>query len=359
MEIGEPDFPTPPVIVEAGAKALRAGRIHYTAAAGLPELREAIALHYRERYAIDIESGRVFITPGASGALLLILSALIEAGDEVLLADPGYPCYANFVRLLGGTPTAVPVQADSNFHLAVSSIDTHWRAATRGTILASPANPTGMLIDGTAMAELIAATEARGGFVVSDEIYHGLEYGPRAHSALEYSQQVFVVNSFSKYYGMTGWRLGWTIVPEDCVETLERIAQNIFISAPTHSQLAALAAFTPANIEELERRREVLRTRRDYLVSALEGLGFVLPTHPQGAFYIYADCSKFTQDSFRFAWQLLDQAHVAITPGKDFGHHQAQTFVRFSYTASMERLSAGVERLEKFLLQHGGTRGQG
>jgi len=354
MEIGEPDFPTPPCVVEAGIEALRTDKIHYTTAAGLPELREAIALHYRERCGVSLDCDRIIVTPGASGALLLLLSALVEQGDEVLLEDPGYPCYANFVRILGGCVGQVPVGSEDGFHLTAAMADSQWGPRTRGLLLASPANPTGAVMPKGHLAELVELANVRDGFLVVDEIYQGLEYGTRSHSALEFSPQAFVVNSFSKYYGMTGWRLGWAVVPEDYAELAQRIAQNIFIAAPTHSQLAALAAFSAANGEELQRRREVFRSRRDFLVNALLDLGFSLPTLPEGAFYVYADCSRFTDDSFDFAWRLLETVGVAVTPGKDFGVNQPERFLRFAYTTSMERLETGVQRIEGFLREFGG-----
>lgn len=354
MEIGEPDFPTPPCVVEAGIEALRTDKIHYTTAAGLPELREAIARHYHERCGVSLDCGRIIVTPGASGALLLLLSALVEQGDEVLLEDPGYPCYANFVRILGGCVRQIPVGPQDGFHLTGAVADSQWGARTRGLLIASPANPTGAVIQKGRLAELVALAGARDGFLVVDEIYQGLEYETRSPSVLELSPEAFVVNSFSKYYGMTGWRLGWAVVPEGYAELAQRIAQNIFIAAPTHSQLAALVAFSPANGEELQRRREIFRCRRDFLVKALLGLGFNLPNVPEGAFYVYADCSRFTDDSFDFAWRLLETVGVAVTPGRDFGVNQPEHFLRFAYTTSMERLETGVQRIEHFLRGCGG-----
>jgi aspartate/methionine/tyrosine aminotransferase len=339
MEIGEPDFPTPPLIVQAGIDAIATGEVKYTSAAGLPALREAIARFYAEHYCVDVSPERIFITPGASGAFLLILAGLLSAGDEVLLSDPGYPCYPNFVRLFGAEPRLVPVGAASNFQLNVELLAPHWTPSTRGVIMASPSNPTGTLADAATLRTIAEETSQRGAFWVSDEIYHGLVYGESAHSALEFSDQVFVANSFSKYFGMTGWRLGWAVVPDSFIELAERLAQNLFISAPTHSQIAALAAFSADNLAELERRRVEFAARRDFLLRELPKLGLVLPVQPQGAFYIYADCSGWTDNSFQLAWRLLEEAHVAVTPGKDFGVYQQERYLRFAYTASVERLA--------------------
>lgn len=349
MEIGEPDFPTPPAIVRAGIESIAGGEVKYTSAAGLPALREAIARHYAETYGVDVPARRVFITPGASGAFLLILAGLLEPGGEVLLSDPGYPCYPNFVRLFGGEPRLLPVGAASNFQLDADILARHWTAQTQGVVMASPSNPTGTLVNAETLRSIAGLVEQRGGFWLSDEIYHGLVYGERARSALEFSDKVFVANSFSKYYGMTGWRLGWAVVPADFTELAERLAQNLFISAPTHSQTAALAAFSPETKAELERRRREFAIRRDFLLQELPGLGFAIPVQPQGAFYIYADCSRWTDDSFAWAWRLLEEAHVAVTPGKDFGLNEPQRYLRFAYTASVDRLAEGLRRIRGFL----------
>jgi aspartate/methionine/tyrosine aminotransferase len=280
MEIGEPDFPTPPAVVRAGIEFLAKGEVKYTPAAGLAALREAIARFYAERYNVDVPTSRIFVTPGASGAVLLALAGLIERGGEVLLPDPGYPCYPNFVRLLGGEPRFVPVGAESNFQLDAETLSRHWTPKARGVVMASPSNPTGTMADSGTLQGIAEFLDAHGGFWLSDEIYHGLVYGEPARSALEFSEQAFVVNSFSKFFGMTGWRLGWAVVPEPFVGLAERLAQNLFISAPTHSQMAALAAFSPDNLAELERRRREFETRRDFLLQELPGLGFGIPVMP-------------------------------------------------------------------------------
>lgn len=349
MEIGEPDFPAPPRVVQAALDAIRGGDIKYTPAGGLPELREAIAAHTARCHGVGIRPERVFVTPGASGGFLLVMGLLVDTRARIALADPGYPCYPNFVRLFGGEPVPIPVDERSGFNLDVKLLDAHWDEAMAGAVIASPANPTGSIMAPTVMNPLIGFVEGRGGFLISDEIYHGLEYGARSHSALEFSSHAFVINSFSKYFGMTGWRLGWAIVPEPFVDMAERLAQNIFIAAPTHSQFAALAAFDPANLDELERRRRIFQERRDILCEGLARLGFSIRARPDGAFYVYADCSRFTADSRVFARHLLDRAGVAVTPGLDFGAHHPERYVRFCYTASSERLVEGLARISQFL----------
>jgi aspartate/methionine/tyrosine aminotransferase len=347
MEIGEPDFPTAPAIVQAGMAALEAGRTHYTPALGLPELRAAIAASYPAQARPD--AGRVAVTPGASGALQLIFAALVNPGDQVLMADPGYPCNRHFVSLFEGEPLAIPVDASTGYQLNADLVCRHWTKRTVAVLLASPSNPTGTLIPPDEMARIVRAVEERGGVLIVDEIYHGLVYGEEAVTALTYSPNLFVVNSFSKYYGMTGWRLGWLVAPVSCIPAIDKLAQNIFLAASTPAQYAALAAFEPGVQQELQNRREIFRERRDFLLPALRELGFEIPLVPQGAFYLYADCSRFTDDSQAFALHLLEQAGVAITPGLDFGSHRAARHVRFSYANTLDNLREGVARLRNYL----------
>jgi len=350
MEIGEPDFPTPPAIIKAAQHHLEAGRgLGYTPAGGLPALRAAISDHYRDRFGMAPDPRRIFLTPGASGALTLILGLMVDPGDEVLIADPGYPCYPNFILLAGGVARSLPVDASTSFNLTASQIKASWGPKTRGVLLASPSNPTGTVMPRGTLQEVIETVEGFDGFVISDEIYHGLEYGEAAISALALSDQSFVINSFSKYFGMTGWRLGWAVVPEWAVEAAERLAQNLFISAPTLSQYAALSAFSIENREELERRREAFAKRREVLLHGLLDLGFGLSAQADGAFYVYADSSRFAADSETFARGLLDQAGVAVTPGTDFGIHGAKGHIRFAYTASVPRIHEALLRIQNFL----------
>jgi aspartate/methionine/tyrosine aminotransferase len=352
MEIGEPDFASPAPIVAAGIEALRAGETHYTPAAGLPALREAIAAHYRTRFGVHVPARRILVTPGASGALQLIAAALVDPGSRVLMTDPGYPCNRNFVYLFGGHPVAVPVGSRQHYQLDAAVLREHWDDNTVAALIASPSNPTGTVVSRPAMAQLLDVVRERGGHLIVDEIYQNLCYREAPFSALALGDDVFVINSFSKYFGMTGWRLGWLVAPEEFVEPLDILAQNLFLAAPTPAQHAALAAFTPATQAILESRREEFRVRRDYLLPALRALGFVIDCEPDGAFYLYADCSRLSDDSFAFANALLETAGVAITPGVDFGSWRAGRHVRFAYTTSLDQLRSGVERMAEFLKQN-------
>lgn len=349
MEVGEPDFTTPQPIIERGRLALAEGRTHYTQALGLPELRKAISDHYRRRYGLDITPSRIAVTPGASGALQLLLSVLINPGDGVLMADPGYPCNRNFVHLVGGIPQAIDVDAGSDYQLTGALVADSWQANTRAVLVATPSNPTGTMLSRRQLEEISRVVRDNGGFLIVDEIYQGLIYGAEDHSALEIGEHIFVINSFSKYFGMTGWRLGWLVAPEEKIEPLDRLAQNIFLSAPTPAQHAALAAFSADTQEILEQRREIFRQRRDYLLPALERLGFRFLTKPQGAFYLYGDSSQLTDDSTGFAHRLLEEQGVAVTPGMDFGNNAPERHLRFAYTTDMELLREGVERIGVFI----------
>jgi aspartate/methionine/tyrosine aminotransferase len=349
LEIGEPGFPTPEPIMEAGRKALADGHTHYTPAVGLPALREAIAGFYRDRHGVDVSPERIIITPGASGALLLVMAVLLDPGDQVLMADPGYPCNRHFVRTFEGQAVAVPVGPDTAYQLTAEHLESRWGNRSVAAMVASPANPTGTLVPVETMKRMLDLTTARSGRLIVDEIYHGLVYDDEAVTALAHSRDVFVINSFSKYFGMTGWRLGWIVAPEDYVRAIDKLAQNLFLAAPTPAQHAALAAFRPETLEILDARREAFRERRDFLLPALRELGFGIPVTPEGAFYIYADSSEFDADSQRLAERLLEEAGVAITPGLDFGHYRPEAHVRFAYTREIGELEEGVERLRRIL----------
>jgi len=349
MEIGEPDFPTPQPVIDAALQAVATGNMFYTPALGMPEVREAIARYYRERYGVTVPAERIVVTSGSSGALMLACILLVNPGDRVLMADPGYPCNRNFVRAMGGEPLEVPVGPDTDFQLTAQLAAAHWRERTVGVLVASPSNPTGTLVPAAELAAMAALARERGAALVVDEIYHGLTYEGECPTALACSDEVFVINSFSKYFGMTGWRLGWMVAPQRYVRELDKLSQNIYLSAPTPSQHAALAAFTPRNLAILEARRLEFKRRRDYLVPALRALGFDIHRDPQGAFYVYAGCSRLTADSFEFSRRLLEEAGVAITPGLDFGHNHPESYVRFAYTVAVERLEEGVRRIGAFL----------
>ncbi|MCW2294199.1 aspartate/methionine/tyrosine aminotransferase [Pseudomonas sp. BIGb0408] len=349
LEIGEPDFTTAAPIVAAGQAALAAGHTRYTAARGLPALREAIAAFYAQRYRLSIDPQRILITPGGSGALLLAASLLVDPGKHWLLADPGYPCNRHFLRLVEGAAQLVPVGPQERYQLTARAVADCWNADSVGALLASPANPTGTLLSAAELASLSQALKARGGHMVVDEIYHGLTYGVDASSVLEVDDDAFVLNSFSKYFGMTGWRLGWLVAPEEAVGDLEKLAQNLYISAPSMAQHAALACFEPQTLAILEERRAAFAERRDFLLPALRDLGFGISVEPQGAFYLYADISAFGGDAYGFCQHFLETEHVAFTPGLDFGRHQAGHHVRFAYTQSLPRLEQAVERIARGL----------
>ncbi|GMQ97121.1 MAG: pyridoxal phosphate-dependent aminotransferase [Gammaproteobacteria bacterium] len=349
MEIGEPDFVTPGPIVSAGIKALKAGHTHYTPAMGLPLLREKIASHYRDAYQTEVSPDQVVITPGSSGALQLVLAVAVNPGQKVLMADPGYPCNRHILRLLDGQAVMIPVGAETQYQLTPELIRRYWDDKTIAVLVASPSNPTGTMLDIEAMRSVVDTVRGCGGRLIVDEIYHGLVYEAATNTVLKVSPDVFVVNSFSKYYGMTGWRLGWLVAPASYVSAIDRIAQNLFLAASTPAQYAALAAFDVDTRAILLERRDVFRKRRDYLLPALRDLGFDVPVQPPGAFYIYANSSALSNDSFQLCMRLLDEAHVAITPGIDFGHNHAGQHVRFAYTTSIDKLKIGIDRLHKFL----------
>lgn len=349
LEIGEPDFATAEPIVRAGQAALAAGHTRYTAARGLPALREALAGFYARRYGVDIDPGRILITPGGSGALLLASALLVDPGRHWLLADPGYPCNRHFLRLVEASARLVPVGPDSAYQLTPELIGAHWDHDSVGALLASPANPTGSVLSRAALAGLSAALRARGGHLLVDEIYHGLTYGLDAPSVLEVDDEAFVLNSFSKYFGMTGWRLGWLVAPQAAVADLEKLAQNLYISAPTIAQHAALACFEEETLAILEARRAEFARRRDYLLPALRQLGFRIESEPEGAFYLYADISALGGDAQALCTHLLETEHVAVTPGLDFGHYRAGCHVRFAYTQSVPRLEQAVARIARAL----------
>ena len=350
MEIGQPDFSAPPQVELAAIEAIRSKTMGYTSALGLPALRAAIAAFYGTRYGIDLDPQRVIVTAGASGAFMLAMGALVEPDTEVLMADPSYPCNRNFVRLFGATPRCIPVDEAQAYQLAPADIETHWNPRTRGVLVATPSNPTGTSMPFDRLENIVELARARRGFFIGDEIYHGLQYSGQAwRTALEAGPDVYVVNSFSKYFAMTGWRLGWLIAPREAVRPIERLAQNAFISVSTPAQYAALAAFEPQTLALMEERRAELASRRAVLLPRLRELGFRIPLDPDGAFYIYADCAAFTSDSREFALRLLEEAGVAVTPGADFGSAQAERYVRIAYTRPIEELTEGLTRMRDFI----------
>ena len=349
LEIGEPDFTTAEPVVRAGQAALAAGHTRYTAARGLPALRQAISGFYRSHYGLDIDPERILVTPGGSGALLLASSLLVDPGRHWLLADPGYPCNRHFLRLVEGGAQLVPVGPETAYQLTPSLVQQHWNADSVGALVASPANPTGTVLSADELAALSASLHSRGGHLVVDEIYHGLTYGLDAASVLQVDDSAFVLNSFSKYFGMTGWRLGWLVAPPAAVPDLEKLAQNLYISASSIAQHAALACFSEEAMAIFEQRRQAFQQRRDFLLPALRELGFRIEVEPQGAFYLYADVSAFTDDAQAFCAHFLETEHVAFTPGLDFGFHRSNQHVRLAYTQEVPRLQEAVDRIARGL----------
>lgn len=353
LGIGEPDFTAPPAVLEALERAASAGLSGYSAPAGLSALREAIAGFYA-RFGAHVDPARVIVTAGASGALSLACAALVNPGDEVLMPDPSYPANSNFVLAAGGRPRLIPSTPAKRFQLSAADLREHWTARTRGAIIASPSNPTGTSVAQAELAELLAETRRRGGYTLMDEIYLALSYDGAPRSALALDDEVIVINSFSKYFNMTGWRLGWLIVPQPMVATVEKMAASLAICAPTLAQHAALACFQPDTLALYETRRLAFQQRRDFLLDAFQRLGIAVPVKPDGAFYIYADVSKWGMDSTDFAMRLLHEAGVAAVPGLDFGPAHASRTMRFAYTTGMERLEAAVDRIDGFLKGLGG-----
>jgi len=347
MEIGEPDFPSPAIVVEAGRQALDNKLTHYTPANGLPELRAAIANRYSDQANIDPD--RIVVTPGASGALQLVMALLLNPADGIMLADPGYPCNRHIASLFSADIQSVAVNEETDYQLSAELVEKNWQENTRLVLIASPSNPTGTLISQQELTTIYQLVQKKGASLVVDEIYHGLVYDQQAPSALSCGDQVFVINSFSKYYGMTGWRLGWLVMPGEFVEVANRLAQNMFLAAPTISQYAALAVFSDEAELELTRRRDVFHQRRDVLLPLIEQAGFKVRVVPAGAFYIYADCSAISDDSMKLCDTLLHQAGVAITPGADFGSNKSESYVRFSYANTVENLEEGMRRIQQFI----------
>ena len=355
LNIGAPDFTAPPLVQEAAQRAIQAGQSQYTQATGLPELRERISHWYLRRFGLDIPASRIVVTAGASAALQMACLALLDAGDEVLMPDPSYPCNRQFVSAADARAVLLPTTAAQRFQLSAAQVQQAWGPNTRGVLLASPSNPTGSSIDPAEMARIHQVVQSRGGVTLVDEIYLPLSYD--AHfgvSALALDEAVISINSFSKYFNMTGWRLGWMVLPPTLVPVIERLAQNLFICPSVVAQHAALACFDEESIALYESRRQAFAERRDYFVPALNALGLTVPVLPDGAFYAWADCSAACarlgiKDSWDFSFAVMERAHVAITPGRDFGPAHGAQFVRFSTASSMEQLHTAIERLRQML----------
>ncbi len=356
LNIGEPDFTAPPLVQAAAEKAIRDGQTHYTQATGLQPLRERISDWYQHRFGVNVPASRIVVTAGASGALQLACLALIESGDEILMPDPSYPCNRHFVSAAEGRAVLVPTTAEERFQLSADKVKAAWGPRTRGVLLASPSNPTGTSIHPDALRDIHQVVQSKGGITLVDEIYLGLSFEAQyGQTALALDEHIISINSFSKYFNMTGWRLGWMVVPEKLVPVIERLAQNLFICPSTIAQHAALACFEAESLALYEQRRTEFRARRDYFLPQLQAMGLNVPVMPDGAFYAWADCSAACaklglKDSWDFAFEIMNKAHVAITPGRDFGSAQTHNFVRFSTASSMEHLQEAVARLRAVLL---------
>jgi aspartate/methionine/tyrosine aminotransferase len=352
MSVGEPDFTAPEAVVEAASSALRRGVTQYTNALGLTSLREAISGHYRSAYGLEVDPARIVVTAGASAALLLACMALVDRDDEVLMPDPCYPCNRHFVAAADGTPILVPSGPAERFQLTAAQVEAHWTPRTRGVLLASPSNPTGTSIEPAELARIVDVVRPRGGFAIIDEIYQGLSYDAKPVTALSLGDDIVTVNSFSKYFNMTGWRLGWLVVPPRMTGVIEKLAQNLFICASALAQHAALACFEPATLGIYEARRLEFGRRRDYIVPALRSLGFEVPVVPDGAFYVYADTRRVNHpaagDSDALTKAMLHDAGVVLVPGMDFGFHARRDYIRLSYATAYPRLEEAVERLGTF-----------
>lgn len=343
LEVGEPDFDTPAHIVEAGMKALRTGKTHYTSSTGIPELRRAVADHYNNAYGVEVDPQHVVVTSGSSPGIFLVLASVLDPGCEIIMSNPHYACYPNFVRFLGGVPVFVPVSAEDGFQMNPKDVEQALTDKTRAILINSPSNPTGTVMDTDRMEKI-----ARLGVpIISDEIYHGLVYEGKEHSILEVTENAFVLNGFSKLYAMTGWRLGYLIALPHHVRPIRKMAQNFFISAADFVQWAGVEALTNPSDETVQ-MKNTFNQRRITMISRLREMGFKIYVDPTAAFYVLADARHFSTDSYRFAFEILEEARVGVAPGIDFGSN-AEGFLRFSYTNSMENIVEGLDRLELYL----------
>jgi aspartate/methionine/tyrosine aminotransferase len=348
MEVGEPDFPTPACIQEAAARAVKEGKTGYTHSLGILSLREAIAEHHHTKYGVAVSPEQILVTAGTSPAMWMVFAAILEPGDQVILSNPHYACYPNILRFCAGEPLTVDVDEEEGFQFRPEALAAKMTPRTKAVVINSPANPTGTLLT----AERMAAIANLGTLVVSDEIYHGLVYAGREHSILEFTDRAIVFNGFSKAYAMTGWRLGYAIVPPDLIRPLQKMHQNFFISANAFVQAAGIAALREAQPDVL-RMRAIYDERRRFIISGLRRLGFGIATEPTGAFYVLANAKRWTTDSYTFAFEILEQAKVGVAPGVDFGSN-GEGFIRFSYANSLENIAEALRRLEAFLVRRSG-----
>jgi len=347
LEVGEPDFDTPKVIQDAAIDAIRSGKTHYTHAMGMLELREEICSHYKINYNIEIVPEQILVTSGTSPALLMIMMAILEQGDEIILSNPHYACYPNFIESVGGVTRYIQTYPEDGFQYRPQNIIADMNERTQGIIINSPSNPTGIVMDDDAMKNIAAIKEP---YIISDEIYHGLVYEGRAPSILEYTDRAFVINGFSKLYAMTGWRLGYLIFPRDFSDVMERLHQNFMISANSFVQVACIAALRDAQ-DEVEEMKKIYNKRRLYMIERVKAMGLKLHTEPTGAFYVFADARHLTDDTYKMAFDILEKAKVGVTPGIDFGSG-GQGFLRFSYATALDKIEEGMDRVEKYLNEY-------
>jgi aspartate/methionine/tyrosine aminotransferase len=343
LEVGEPDFDTPEPIKEACLRAIREGETHYTHSLGLVPLREAICEQYAEKYGVEVSPDQVLVTSGTSPAMLLLFSALLEQEDEVILSNPSYPCYPNIISYVGGRPVLVDTAEEEGFQYLPAAIKKQTTPKTKGIIVNSPSNPTGIVMDKKRMEEIASLSQP----VISDEIYHGLVYKGEEHTMLGFTDRCFVLNGFSKLYAMTGWRLGYLIAPQEFIRPMQVMQQNLFISPNSFVQWAGIAALREAH-KEVAEMKEIYNRRREFMLPRLRELGFGVAVEPTGAFYILANARKYSADSYQLAFDILEKAGVGVTPGIDFGSG-AEGFLRFSYANSLENIEEGMERLKKYL----------
>jgi aspartate/methionine/tyrosine aminotransferase len=355
MEIGEPDFPTPAPVIAAAKAFLDQGGVYYTSALGIPALRAGIAQHYQRLCGVTVDPSRIIVTAGGSAALLLVNALIVGRDDEILMTDPSYPCNRHFARVLEGRAVTIATGHETAYQFSAAQIDAAWTPRTRGALLASPSNPTGTMVPAGEGARIAATVLGRGGVFISDETYLGLTYGRKVETALAFTKptdEAYVIGSFSKYFNMTGWRLGWLVAPPHAVRDIEKLAQNLYISPSGVAQHAALACFTDETYAIADSRVKEFNLRRRYLTDALRAIGFKIPIDPDGGFFVYVDCSVFSKDSAQFCIDVLDATGVAFSPGTDFGIYRANEHVRIAYAVGMEKLQEGVARLTRFLPEY-------
>lgn len=349
LVVGEPEFKTPKPIIDSAIKSLEQNKIRYSPSLGKVELRESIAKWYQDREKINLSYNKIAVTSGSSAALLLTMAVLLNPGNEVIISDPSYPCNRHFVAAMEGVATCVPVDSKTNYQLTLEKVKDNWTEKTRAVLVSSPSNPTGGILDYEELEKIYSFVCSQGGYLIVDEIYRGISYDKEPVSATALGENVFVINSFSKYFCMTGWRLGWLVAPEKFIEKIEHLAQNLYISNSDIAQDAALSAFSPDVVSQLDSNLVHYKEQKDYLMNELLRIGFKIPVEPKGAFYIYADASNFTDDSYKFCWKILEDIGVAIAPGLDFGNYRSNIHVRFSFPKTINIMSEGIKRIDNYL----------